>query len=122
MTVLLLRPLPGDAARRPSSVSQRDSSARPEPTDVSSILDDARVIREAIVELAFDIYEPLTEHPEVVYSRDELEALLKGELVGAILTGPIRTRNKLAKEWVCRALGYPIPTSFKRVKPRFPVA
>jgi hypothetical protein len=87
---------------------------------VSSVLDDARAIREAIVDRALDIYEPPTEHPEVVYSRDELEELLKAELVGAILTGPLRTRNKLAKQRVCRALGYPVPTSFRRVKPRFP--
>jgi hypothetical protein len=36
---------------------------------VSSVLDDARAIREAIVGIGFDIYEPLTERPEVVYSR-----------------------------------------------------
>jgi hypothetical protein len=87
---------------------------------VSSSLDDAFAIREAVVELGFDIYEPLTGYPEVVYDRAELEALLRHELAGAILTGPIRTRSKLAKEAVCRALGYPVPSTFKRVKPRFP--
>jgi len=87
---------------------------------MSTALEDARQVREAIVELGFDIYEPLTRHPEVVYTREELEALLREELLGAAFSGPIRTRSKLAKEAVCRALGYPVPTAFARVKPRFP--
>jgi hypothetical protein len=84
-----------------------------------SVLDDARAIRQAIAESGLDIYEPLTEHPEVVYTREELEALLRRELAGSVFAGPIRTRSKLAKQAVCRALGYPVPPSFKRVKPRF---
>lgn len=85
-----------------------------------SALDDALAIREAISDIGFDIYEPLTDHPEVVYAREELEELLRHELAGAVFAGPIRTRSKLAKEAVCGALGYPAPPSFKRVKPRFP--
>ena len=88
--------------------------------DASSPLHDALAIREAVVALGFDIYEPLVRYPEVVYEQAELEALLSHELAGAVFTGPIRTRSKLAKEAVCRALGYPVPSSFKRVKPRFP--
>ncbi len=87
---------------------------------MSSVLDDARAIREAIVEIGFDIYEALSEHPEVVYSRAELEELLRHELAGAVFAAPIRTRSKLVKEAVCRALGYPLPGAFKRIKPRFP--
>lgn len=87
---------------------------------MSSVLDDARAIREAIAEIGFDIYEPLTERPEVVYSRAELEELLGHELVGEVFAAPIRTRSKLVKEAVCRALGYPLPGAFKRIKPRFP--
>lgn len=85
-----------------------------------SILDDALAIREAVVELGFDIYEPLTTYPEALYTRAELEALLQHELAGQVFAGPIRTRSKRAKEAVCRALGYPIPSAFRRVKPRFP--
>jgi hypothetical protein len=87
---------------------------------MSSALEDAREIRDAITDLGFDIYEPLTEHPEAVYTRGELEALLRNELSAAVFTGPIKTRSKRAKEAVCRALGYPVPPSFRRVKPRFP--
>lgn len=92
----------------------------PEHRNVSSVLDDARAIREIIVELGFDIYEPLTKHPEVVYTREELEELLRHELDGSVFAGPIRTRSKLAKAAVCRALGYSAPGAFRRVKPRFP--
>ncbi|HEY2140867.1 MAG TPA: hypothetical protein VGG98_02255 [Solirubrobacteraceae bacterium] len=84
------------------------------------MLDDAFAIREAVVELNFDIYESLIDYPEVVYDRVELEALRRHELADAVFAGPLRTRSKLAKEAVCRALGYPIPKTFKRVKPRFP--
>lgn len=87
----------------------RGTCARsPNHRSVSSALDDARAIREAIVEIGFDIYEPLNEHPEVVYSRAELEELLRHELAGAVFAAPIRTRSKLVKEAVCRALGYPL--------------
>jgi hypothetical protein len=55
-----------------------------------------------------------------VYTRRELEALLHAELVGTTLPGAIRTRSKLAKAVVCEALGYPVPSSFRRVQPRFP--
>jgi len=87
---------------------------------VSSALSDAVAVREIVADLGYDIYEPLSEHPEAVYGRAELEALLRHELTGDVFTGPIRTRSKLAKEAVCRALGYPVPGSFARVKPRFP--
>ncbi len=33
---------------------------------------------------------------------------------------PLRTRSKAVKQHVCRALGYPVPPSFKRTQPRFP--
>lgn len=50
-----------------------------------------------------------------------LEALLSDGLEGLSLKGmPLRTRSKVVKGAVCRALGYPVPPSFKRTKPRFP--
>jgi hypothetical protein len=87
---------------------------------VPSVIASARAVRHAITGRGFDIYEPLNAHPDVVYSRAELQALLSHELVGQILAGPIRTRSKLAKGAVCSALGYPVPETFRRVKPRFP--
>jgi hypothetical protein len=85
-----------------------------------SVLDDARAIRSVISAAGLDIYEPLAEHPELVYSRAEIEELLRHELKGSVFDGPIRSRSKLAKAAVCCALGYPQPGAFKRVRPRFP--
>lgn len=51
----------------------------------------------------------------------ELEALLDGKLRGISLEGlPLRTRSKVAKEHVCKALGYPVPPRFRKTQPRFP--
>lgn len=51
----------------------------------------------------------------------ELEELLNGAMRGVSLAGlPLRTRSKVAKEHVCLALGYPLPSSFKKTQPRFP--
>ncbi len=50
-----------------------------------------------------------------------LEALLNGALRGLSLAGlPLRTRSKVVKSAVCEALGYPVPTTFAKTKPRFP--
>jgi len=51
----------------------------------------------------------------------ELEVLLNKHLVGILLAGlPLRTRSKVVKEHVCKALGYPVPKSFRKTQPRFP--
>ena len=51
----------------------------------------------------------------------KLELALKKGLIGISLSGlPLRTRSKVVKEKVCLALGYPIPKSFTKSKPRFP--
>ncbi len=102
----------------------RDIARKPrsglELSDMSTTLDRALAIREMVGDLGFDIYEPLTERPELVYGGAELEEVLRHELVGSVFAAPIRTRSMLVKQAVCRALGYPVPRAFKRVKPRFP--
>ena len=51
----------------------------------------------------------------------ELEALLKQRLVGLELGSyPIRTRSKVVKSAICEAIGYPVPTTFRKTHPRFP--
>jgi hypothetical protein len=87
---------------------------------VRSLLADALARREVVSELGLDIYEPLHDHPKIVYSRAELQALLSHELTGTLFGGPIRTRSKFAKQAVSRALGYLAPERFKRIRPRFP--
>jgi hypothetical protein len=50
-----------------------------------------------------------------------LQTLLDNELKGLSLAGlPIRTRSKVVKEHICRALGYSVPRSFRKTQPRFP--
>ena len=51
----------------------------------------------------------------------ELESLLKRRLVGIELGHyPIRTRSKVVKSAICEAIGYPVPTTFRKTQPRFP--
>ena len=68
------------------------------------------------------IYDPIEiGHRDLWIPTATLEALLDVELRGISLAGlPLRTRSKVVKEHVCRALGYPVPSSFKKSKPRFP--
>lgn len=59
--------------------------------------------------------------PEIWIPTPELECLLNDALVGVSLGGvPLRTRSKDLKEYVCEALGYPVPSSFQKTQPRFP--
>lgn len=85
-----------------------------------AVLEDALAIRAAIAEHGFDIYRSLTDHPKLVYARPELEALLSHELIGRVFEGPNKARGKAVKQAVAAALGYPVPASLRRIKPRFP--
>lgn len=51
----------------------------------------------------------------------ELEYLLNDSLINISLSGlPLRTRSKVVKTKICNALGYPVPKTFIKTKPRFP--
>lgn len=77
---------------------------------------------EAIARSGLSIYDPIeVGDPELWIPSSELEALLDMGLRGFSLKGlALRTRSKVLKERVCKILGYPIPTSFKKSRPRFP--
>jgi hypothetical protein len=66
------------------------------------------------------IYDPLRESPEFFLPGGDLESIIRDGLMGFDLNYPLRTRSKVLKSRICEILGYPIPTSFKRSKPRFP--
>ena len=68
------------------------------------------------------IYDPVAVgDPELWIPLHDLESILRSALQGRDLGGlPLRTRSKVAKELVCRALGYPTPKSFRKTRPRFP--
>ncbi len=68
------------------------------------------------------IYDPLEGRDARLWiPTDVLERLLHEGMRGLCLAGlPLRTRSKVVKEHVCRALGYRVPTSFRKTQPRFP--
>lgn len=74
-----------------------------------------------IHESGYTIYEPVDSHEDWLYiPTGELERILSSALVGVSLEGlPLRTRSKIVKEKICEALGYPVPTSFRKTQPRF---
>ncbi len=50
----------------------------------------------------------------------DLEIILSRYLVGLSFSGlPLRPRSKAVKSEICKALGYPVPPSFKKTQPRF---
>ncbi|MDA8744100.1 hypothetical protein N9N28_05660 [Rubripirellula amarantea] len=74
----------------------------------------------AIRSSGLTIYDSLDDRPELFFDLDELEQTLIAALLGTTLDFPLRTRSKVAKQRVCKALGYPVPSSFQRTRPRFP--
>ncbi len=88
---------------------------------VAEGLDPERYV-EAIRQSGLSIYDPIEiGDPDLWIPTPELEMLLNAAITGVSLAGlPLRTRSKVVKEHVCRALGYPVPPSFQKTQPRFP--
>lgn len=78
--------------------------------------------RASAIQLAnIDIYQNLIpDRTDLIFADEELQALLVARLTGSTLTGPLRSRSKLARQLVAMAMGYKPPTSFRRMQPRFP--
>ena len=75
----------------------------------------------AISKSGLSIYDLLEGRPDLFLTIEELEAALGATLVGLSLANlPIRTRSKVFKSAVCKALGYPVPETFRKTQPRFP--
>lgn len=76
----------------------------------------------AITASGLSIYDPIQIGDSKLWiPARELGCLLSTGLQGTSLAGlPLRTRSKVVKEKVCRILGYPIPRSFKKSRPKFP--
>jgi len=75
---------------------------------------------EAISSSGLTIYDSLALRPELYIDTPALEQVLNETLIGVNLNYPIRTRSKVVKSSICKAIGYPIPTSFRKTQPRFP--
>ena len=82
----------------------------------------AIIKKQKIQESKISIYELIEKIIDSKYLSDlELSFLLKDGLVGLSTEGlPNRTRSKVVKSAVCESLGYAVPKSFKKTKPRFP--
>jgi hypothetical protein len=75
---------------------------------------------QAIRESGKLISEPIqVGHPTLWVPDQHLEELLLNGLKEIDTRLPQRTRSKLVKQKICEALGYPVPKSFKKTKPRF---
>ncbi len=90
-------------------------------TSPNDVLVAAHARAEAVRGSNLTIYDAvLPSHPDLFFPDDELEVVLRNDLAGRELAGPIRTRSKIAKQVVAAALGYHPPSTFKRTRPRFP--
>jgi hypothetical protein len=74
----------------------------------------------AIRDSKLTIYDLLDDKPALYLTAEGLQAVLRNGLLGLDLNYPLRTRSKVLKSRVCEVLGYPVPSSFKRTRPRFP--
>ncbi len=81
-----------------------------------------RKIVEAIRQSGLSIYDSIDPSKSNIWiPTSTLQYLLNDSLTGISLPNlPLRTRSKKVKEYICDALGYPVPKSFKKTQPRFP--
>lgn len=81
-----------------------------------------RRIVEGIEHSGHSIYDHIDDTNSGLWiSTPDLQDLLQTSMVGISLAGlPLRTRSKVVKQHMCRALGYPVPRSFRKTIPRFP--
>lgn len=82
--------------------------------------EDCHDVAYRIRDCGITIYDGLNEGHELFLGIRQLEETLKAALKGLNLDYPLRTRSKVLKQAVCRALGYPVPESFRKTQPRFP--
>lgn len=75
-----------------------------------------------IAESGLSIYHAIDPTNTSLYiTTNSLERILSDALIGLPLGGyALRTRSKVVKSEICKALGYPIPSSFRKTQPRFP--
>lgn len=81
-----------------------------------------RRIVERIARSGLSIYDHIDDSTSGLWiSTPDLQDLLQASMVGISLSGlPLRTRSKVVKQHICRALGYPTPRRFRKTLPRFP--
>ena len=76
---------------------------------------------ERIRDSGLTIYDVIALDSRLWIPSGELTRLLNDGLRGLSLEGlPLRTRSKAVKSRICTLLGYPVPQTFRRERPRFP--
>ncbi len=83
----------------------------------------ARKLANKIAASGLSIYDPIEVGSDLWLPSDLLEVLLQTLMAGHRFEAvALRTRSKLAKSEVCKALGYPVPKAFRKLKQqaRFP--
>lgn len=80
----------------------------------------ARRVVHSIRASGLTIYDSLEGRLDLHIPTADLEGILDASLRGLQLDYPLRTRAKVLKQKVCESLGYPVPGSFRRTRPRFP--
>jgi hypothetical protein len=75
----------------------------------------------AIRQSGLTIYDQIPIYSPLYIPTKVLEMTLDEGLIGHSVGGlALRTRSKVVKTKVCEVLGYPVPKSFRKEKPRFP--
>ena len=86
----------------------------------SMVDDKSNDIKARIKTSGMTIFDILPADSDCYYSTSELVTHISTALIGQSFSGlPIRTRSKSVKSLVCKALGYPVPKSFRKTQPRF---
>ena len=77
---------------------------------------------EAIRRSGLTIYDDvLASNPNLWIPTDVLQCLLRRKLIGFSVSGLApRSRSKVVKGQICWVLGYPVPDTFTKTRPRFP--
>lgn len=75
-----------------------------------------------IVSSGLSIYDVIdSSNADLFIPTECLQDMLSQKMIGLSLSGyALRTRSKVVKIEICKALGYPTPASFKKTQPRFP--
>lgn len=76
---------------------------------------------ENIKKSGLTIYDFISKEDKSLYIPiNELESILDKGMRGFSVDGlALRTRSKVVKSEICKVLGYPVPSSFKKTQPRF---
>ena len=74
-----------------------------------------------IANTGYSIYEIIDpQNADLYIPIHQLQAMIANGLIGLSLAGySPRTRSKIVKQEICKSLGYPIPSSFRKTQPRF---